>query len=308
MVKFHRVVWRVLAAAVAAAFATPAFAQPAGETAIPVDSAPAVEPLQVQALRAGLSVVQGAGANVVVWAGPDGIALVDSGLAERAAELFETVARIAPGPLRLVIATHGHPDHTGGNAVAVARGAVLIGHERLREAEPLEPAADAATPAPMVTTADALSVHLNGERLDLVHVADAHTSSDLVARWAQADVVALGGLFRNGQYPRVDLDAGGSFAGTVAAIESVLARAHARTLIVPGHGPVATRAELAEYRDMLVAVGRRVREAVERGESLETLQATRPTAAFDARYAHPGASVAPAEFVATVYEELTRRR
>jgi glyoxylase-like metal-dependent hydrolase (beta-lactamase superfamily II) len=292
----------------------PAHAQAAGGA---LSREPAHTELRVESLRPGLAVIEGAGGNVVVWSGSDGVVLVDSGLAARAPELFETVAHVAPGALRFVVNTHGHADHTGGNETAVARGAVIVGHESLRElglgmaAAPgggAEPGTMAPGARPMVTTNAALALHLNGDRLDALHVADAHTSSDLVLRWGQADVVALGDIYWNGHYPYIDLPAGGSLAGVVAAVEAALARATPRTLIVPGHGPVSTRAELAAYRDMLVAVGRKVREAVERGEELEQVQAGRPTAEFDARFARPGASVSPEDFVRNVYADLTRHR
>ena len=276
--------------------------------------------LQVQQVRPGFSLVSGAGGNVLVWSGAEGIVLVDTGLASRAPELLETVARIAPGALRFVINTHAHVDHTGGNEAAATRGAVIVGHDRLWERTGLDASATAAgTPErsdagaaaealPGVTTADRVSLHVNGDRLDVVHVADAHTAADLVVRWTDANVVALGDVFWNGQYPYIDVAAGGSLVGLVAAVEGSLARVNVQTAIVPGHGAVATRAQLSAYRDMLVAVGRKVREAVERGEGLQQLQAAHPTAEFDAEYFRAGASITPDDFVRNLYEDVARRR
>ena len=273
--------------------------------------------LRVQPVRPGINVVVGAGGNVVAWSGAEGVVLIDSGLAAQSNELFDAIARVAAGPLRFVVNTHGHADHTGGNELAAQKGAVLIGHETLRERGGRDPGVPAGVgesgtlapgARPVLTTTDTLALHLNGERLDVFHVADAHTSSDLVVRWAQADVVALGDIYWNGQYPFVDREAGGSLAGLVAAVEAVLARATSRTVIVPGHGAVSSRAELAAYRDMLVAVGRKVREAIEQGRQVDEIVAARPTAEFDARFARPGAFVAPDDFVRNVYADLTRAR
>lgn len=273
--------------------------------------------LRVQQVRPGINVIAGAGGNVVAWSGTDAVVLIDSGLAAQSNELFDTVARIAPGPLRFVVNTHGHADHTGGNEVAARKGAVLIGHESLRERGGRDPAVPAGVgesgtlapgARPVITTTEALALNLNGDRLDVFHVADAHTSSDVVVRWAQADVVALGDIYWNGQYPFIDREAGGSLAGVVAAVEAILARSTTRTVIVPGHGAVSNRAELAAYRDMLVAVGRKVREAVEQGQGVDEIVAAHPTAEFDARFARPGAFVAPEEFVRSVYADLTRAR
>lgn len=276
-----------------------------------------VTELRVQNVRTGLNVITGAGGNVVVWSGTDGAVLVDTGLAASAAALLEAVTRISAAPVRFVINTHGHADHAGGNEAFARKGAVIIGHESLREhggRDPAVPAgngeASVAAPAarPVITTTDTLALHLNGDRLDVVHVADAHTSADMVVRWNDADVVALGDIYWSGQYPYIDVESGGSLAGTVAAIEAALARSTSRTVVIPGHGPVSNRAELAAYRDMLVAVGRKVREAVEQGMGLEEILAAKPTAEFDARFGRPGALVTPEEFVGCVYRDLAPKR
>jgi glyoxylase-like metal-dependent hydrolase (beta-lactamase superfamily II) len=283
-------------------------------------AAKAIEPvteLRVQNVRTGLNVITGAGGNVVVWSGTDGVVLVDTGLAASSAALVEAIARISAAPVRFVINTHGHADHAGGNEAFARKGAVIVGHESLREhggRDPAVPAgnAEASTVAPaarpVLTTMEALALHLNGDRLDAVHVADAHTSADIVARWSDADVVALGDIYWNGQFPYIDVESGGSLAGTVAAIEAALSRSNARTVVIPGHGPVSNRAELAAYRDMLVAVGRKVREAVEQGMGIEDILATKPTAEFDARFGRPGALIAPEEFVRSVYRDLAPKR
>ena len=280
----------------------------------PADTSPRLE-LRVQQLRPGLNVIFGAGGNVTVWSGADGVVLVDSGLASATNELMNAVARVAPGPLRFVVNTHGHADHTGANEAAARKGAVIVGHESLRE--PVDFAADpggresgttSGAARPVVTTADSLALHLNGDRLGVYHVAEAHTASDLVVRWSDADVVCLGDIYWSGQYPFIDVDAGGSLAGMVAAVEAALARSTARTIVVPGHGAVSNRAELAAYRDMLVAIGRKVREAIEQGQGVEEILAARPTAEFDARFARPGATVTPDEFVRAVFTDLSRPR
>lgn len=271
--------------------------------------------IEIQRLRPGLQLLTGAGCNVVAWTGPDGAVLVDSGKAENAPQLMDAIARITPRGVRFVVNTHWHPDHTGGNALLGQSGALAVSQEnvRLRMAEPqdlveyaLEVPAAAGEALPVVTFEDRLVLNLNGDRLELLHAPAAHTDGDGMAWWAEANVVHLGDVFYAQGYPFIDTARGGSLAGLVAAVETVLSRADADTLIVPGHGPVSTRADLAAYRDMLVAIGRRVRELSEQGRNLEEVLAAEPTAAFDARYGAGGVSAE--RFVRLLFEDLADRR
>lgn len=271
--------------------------------------------LRTQQVRPGLFVVSGDGGNVAVWSGPDGVVLVDDGLASAAPRLLEAVARIAPGPLRFVVNTHWHPDHAGGNEAAGRAGAVLVAHEAARSDMAMpqvsEEYAVRVPPSPrvalpVITLTDTASLHLNGDQLRIVHIAAAHTDGDVVIWWQHANAVHLGDVFDNSGYPFVDLANGGSLAGIVAVLEGTLSRADAETVIIPGHGPVAGRAELAEYRDMLVGAGRRVRELAEQGRSLEEVLAARPTEAYDARYG--AGSVSAERFVRILYQDLTAGR
>jgi len=275
---------------------------------------PAVK-IEVQRLRSDLHLLSGAGCNVVMWSGPDGAVLVDSGSAEAAPQLLEAVARLAPDGVRFVVNTHWHPDHTGGNERLARSGALAVSQEnvRLRMSEPQDlreyatevPAASAVA-LPIVTFDDSVTLNLNGDRLVLLHAPAAHTDGDGIAWWEEANVVHLGDVFYASGYPFLDTTSGGSLAGLVAALETVLSRADALTLIVPGHGPVSTRADLVAYRDMLVAVGSRIRELTEQGRSLDEVLAAAPTAPYDARYGQGGVSAE--RFVRVLVEDLADRR
>ena len=271
--------------------------------------------VEVQALRTGLHVLRGAGCNVVVWTGSDGMLVVDSGDAASAPQLLEAIARISSDDLRLVVNTHWHPDHVGGNAALRRAGASAVAHVDTRarmSARQTIAAQDVEVPAaprdalPVVTFDDTLTLHLNGDRLALLHMPGAHTDGDLIALWQVANVAQVGDVYRADGYPFIDTANGGSLAGLVAAIETVLSRVDARTVIVPGHGPVSNRAELAAYRDMLVAVGRRVRELVDGGASVDEVLAARPTAAFDEHYGEAGESAE--RFVRVLHADLAGRR
>src|SRR6185295_19336649 len=200
-----------------------------------------------QRLRSGLHVLMsGKIGNVGVWSGADGIVVIDDSLAPLAPKVVEAIGRIAEGPIRFVINTHWHPDHTGGNELIGKSGGIIFAHEnvrtRLSEEQFIElvnmrvPPAPAAA-LPVVTFADSITFFLNGDRLDVVHMSDAHTVGDAVLWWKAANVVHTGDVYLNGTYPFIDLDSGGTLAGLVAATEAILARVDDTTIVIPGHGP-----------------------------------------------------------------------
>jgi glyoxylase-like metal-dependent hydrolase (beta-lactamase superfamily II) len=271
---------------------------------------------RVQQVRPNLSVLMSQAGNIAVWTGSSGVVLVDDGFANLAPQLLEVVGHLSSQPIRFVVNTHWHPDHTGGNEALAKAGATIVAHEAVRERmlqpqqvfEDYSTKVPAAAPAalPVVTFSSTMAIELDGERIGVVHVAEAHTDSDVVVRWQEDDAVHMGDLFSNGSYPYIDLASGGSLAGIVAALEGVLARIDAQTVVIPGHGAVATRADLAAYRDMLVAVGRKVREAVEAGASVDEVIDSHPTAPFDERYAK--GAVSPERFIRTLFRNLSAPR
>ena len=267
-----------------------------------------------QRLRPGLHVLMnGRNGNIAVWNGADGIVVIDDSLAPLAPRVLAAIRQVADGPIRFVINTHWHPDHTGGNELLGKTGGIVFAHENVRtrmsEEQFIElvnmrvpPASPAALP--IVTFDDAVTFYLNGDRLDVVHVSAAHTDGDAVLWWQAANVVHTGDVYLSAAYPFVDLDSGGTLTGLVAAIEAILARVDDATLIIPGHGPMSNRRELSDYRDMIVTVGRRIREGVESGRNLEEVLASRPTAEFDARYGQ--GFMTPTLLIGNLYRDLTR--
>ena len=272
-------------------------------------------PLATQTIGEDLYLIAGAGCNILLFDGPDGAVLIDSGNAADAPRTLAALDGLAAHPVRFVINTHGHPDHVGGNPALAGRGAITVAHdaarawmseERVVAAYGLTVPAAPAAGLPVVTFGDTARLHLGDARVTLVHVDAAHSSGDVIVWIGDADVVHMGDTYYAGTYPFIDVASGGSLAGLVAAIEIVLSRATADTVIVPGHGRVSDRTELAEYRDMLVAVGRSVSDLVSGGSSREEVVEARPTERYDARYGSGG--VSPERFVRTLYEDLATRR
>ena len=266
--------------------------------------------VKVERIAPGVAVLFGAGGNVGLSYGEDGNIIVDDQFAPLTDKITAAVATLDADPIRFVINTHWHFDHTGGNENFGKRGAVILAHDNVRarmSTEQFLAAMNRKVPAspkdalPVVTFADGVTLHLNGDTLHVIHVANAHTDGDSLVHWQKANVLHMGDtFFHRVSFPFVDMSSGGSIDGVIAAANRALQIAGSSTRIIPGHGPVATRAELVAYRDMLVDIRSKVAAGIRAKRTLAQIKASAPAA----RYGMPSGFIKPDQFVEAVYNSL----
>ena len=259
--------------------------------------------------------LQGEGGNIGVSAGEDGVLLIDDQFAPLTERILAAVKAISDQPVRLVLNTHWHFDHTGGNENHGKLGAVIVAQENTRKHltmkemiqyfkasyGPLPPAA-----LPLITFGESMTFHVNGDDADVMHVPHAHTDGDVIVRFRKANVVHMGDTYFSFLYPFFDAGTGGSVKGMIAAAERGLALADDATKIIPGHGPLSNRKELKDYRDMLATVAARIEMMMKAGKSLQEIVAAQPTREFDALWGK--GFLKPEQFVEVVYLSLAPRQ
>ena len=274
-----------------------------------------LDTVQVQTVPVapGLYMLRGAGGNIGLSVGTDGPFLVDDQYAPLTEKIQRAVRALTPQPIRFVLNTHWHGDHTGGNENLGKAGALIVAHENVRERMSVEQFLElfqrtvpASPPAalPVITFTDAVTFHWNGEEIHAFHVEHAHTDGDAIIHFRKANAVHMGDVYFNGFYPFIDVSSEGSVNGMIAAAERVLAMIGADTKVIPGHGPLSNAQELRAYRDMLAAVRDRVKRLIAEGKTREQVTAARPTAEFDTEWGD--GFMPPDRFVDILYTDLSR--
>jgi cyclase len=276
--------------------------------------------MHVQPVQGNVYMLVGAGGNVTIQVGKQGVLLVDTEYGPLAPKIMTEVRKLSNGPLRYIINTHVHGDHVGGNEELVKMTPVdntqplnIVAHENVLN-RMTTPVTSNVTPPPQVglpTTEYFLpekDLFFNGEAVVLYHAPNAHTDGDSIVFFRRSDVISTGDLFTPERYPGIDLNRGGNVNGIISALNRIIQIAipedkqEGGTLIIPGHGRLTEEADVVEYRDMVTIVRDRIQDGIKKGRTLEQIKASKPTLDYDTRY---GAGDA---FIENVYKSLTAKK
>src|SRR5499425_2502177 len=249
--------------------------------------------------------LEGQGGMIGALVGSDGVFLVDTQFAPLTEKIVAAVKKISPSPIKFIVNTHVHGDHTGGNEDFAKLGAVIFSRDQLRGrlARPAGNAAPAAQAAlPMVTYDGPVTIHMNGEEVELIPIRSAHTDGDTLVRFPGLDILMTGDYYRSVGYPNIDRANGGTLNGMLEGLGETIGMAGPNTKIIPGHGPTVDRAAVTTHRDMILVVRDRVAEMVKQGKTAQEIIAAKPTADFDSKVVQPGTT--GERFINQLYAEL----
>lgn len=244
-------------------------------------------------LTEGLYMLEGAGGNIGVSVGEDGVIVIDDQYAPLTAKIQEAISKLSSKPIKFVLNTHWHGDHTGGNENFAAAGAVIIAHDNVRKRmstdqfmELMKRNVPASPPKalPIVTFTTDITLHFNGEDIHVMHADPAHTDGDSIVVFPKAKVVHMGDCYMTISYPFVDLSSGGNFDGFIAAASKVVGMTDDSFKIIPGHGPLSNKAELKGWHDMLTEIRAAVKKAADSGKTLDAVQKMKLTAKWDDKW------------------------
>ena len=269
----------------------------------------AADKVTVQKLRGNISVLMGAGGNIAVLTGPDGKLMIDAGFAGARPQISDALDSISSDPIKHLVNTHWHFDHTDGNEWLHSAGAAILAHTNTRKHLStttrvegwnftFAPAPAGAIPSEVFD--DERTLRLNGTSVAIKHYAPAHTDSDISVHFTNADILHVADTFWNGFYPFIDYSTGGSIDGMISATEGNLANVTHTTIVIPGHGDVANKSQLAFYRDLLAGTREKVAALKKQGKSLEEIVAAKLTSATDAEWGNGFRS--PKDFIGDVFQ------
>jgi cyclase len=271
-------------------------------------------------VQGNVHMLVGAGANIAVQIGDDGVLVVDTGIAATSEKVIAAIRRLSDGPIRWIVNTNGDPDHTGGNTAISHAGRTVNGNSAAIHAHEdvltrMDKAGVPQSSWPLNTYYEpSKDFYFNGEAIFLNHAPAAHTNGDTIVYFRHSDVIVAGDVFMTTTYPVIDTKNGGSVEGLIDGMNRILDIAVPKrlqeggTYVIPGHGRVSDEADVLEYRDMLVIVRDRIQDLIKKGRTLDQIKAGRPTLDFDPRYGAASGPWTTAMFIEAVYQDLSKKK
>jgi len=259
--------------------------------------------ITIHNVTGNVSYIEGSGGNIGLFTGEDGVFLIDDQYAPLTNRIVAAIRELSDAPIRFLVNTHMHPDHTGGNENFGRMGTLIFGHDNVRSQMAIAGYTEA---PPLVTFGSDMSFHINGESVHVYKVPNAHTNGDSFVHFEDSNVIHTGDVYRTTSYPYIDYGNGGSFLGTIEVLGQLVEACDADTKIIPGHGVVSNAAEVATMRDMLVVIRDRVAAAIKKGLSLEEAQQAGLTAEYDERWDSGRRIGGPAALLEAAYVDLAR--
>ena len=236
-------------------------------------------------LTESIYMLEGAGGNIGVLVGDDGIIIIDDQFAPLTEKIKTALSKISSKPVKFVVNTHFHFDHAGGNENFGSQGAIILSHENARrrlttdyffEAFKETQKASSYEALPKVTFADSVTFHMNGETVHVFYAKNAHTDGDVIIHFKESNIIHCGDVFVRYGFPFIDQGAGGSIDGMIRAIEQLVAITNDQTKIIPGHGALSTKKDLNDYKNMLVTVRTRIADGIKQGKTLQQIADSDP--------------------------------
>jgi cyclase len=276
--------------------------------------------IQTFHVQGNVHMLVGAGANIAVQVGDDGVLIVDTGVAATSEKVIAAIRRLSDGPIRWIVNTNGDPDHTGGNTAISHAGRTVNGNSAAIHAHEdvltrMDKTGVPQSSWPLNTYYEpSKDFYFNGEAVFLNHAPAAHTSGDTIVYFRHSDVIVAGDVFMTTTYPVIDTKNGGTVEGLIDGMNRILDIAVPKrlqeggTYVIPGHGRVSDEADVLEYRDMLVIVRDRIQDLIKKGRTLEQIKAGRPTLDFDPRYGAASGPWTTAMFIDAVYQDLSKKK
>ncbi len=269
--------------------------------------------ITVEQLSGSVHMLTGKGGNIGVSVGEDGVFMIDGQFADMSEKILRAVKAISGKDLKYLINTHWHGDHTGGNENFSKEGAVIVAHENVHKRMSTDQLMKAfgrtvkASPEsarPVITFTEDLTMYLNGEKILIFHVHNAHTDGDAMVYFTESNVLHMGDCYFNGRYPFIDIGSGGSIDGIIKAANHALFLINDETKIIPGHGKQSNKKELTAYRDVLMVIRDRVKKAIEEGKTLEEIKAAKLSEEYDEDWG--GGFINSDKLVDFIYTDFSR--